>query len=248
VRVDDGEPTPLAASLDNKWSPTVAVVEGRIHAAWTDFREYNWDIFATRSLDGGRRFEPSVKVNDFDDLERLCDRPRFVAEPGGSLRLVWTDLRAREPDTNLFFAVSLDQGQSFSANHQLDGSRRGFVADRDLPSNQDAVALAATGQAAYAAWQDDRYGNNDILFARLSSGPEGGAVEREDRVDDTGRGPSNQYRPELAIAGAGTAARCLVVWEDDREGELRVYGASRSCAPAPRVRLPRRQKAGQRPF
>jgi len=248
VRVDDGEPTPLAASLDNKWSPTVAVVEGRIHAAWTDFREYNWDIFATRSLDGGRSFEPSVKVNDFDDLERLCDRPRFVAEPGGSLRLVWTDLRAREPDTNLFFAVSLDQGQSFSANHQLDGSRRGFVADRDLPSNQDAVALAATGQAAYAAWQDDRYGNNDILFARLSSGPEGGAVEREDRVDDTGRGPSNQYRPELAIAGAGTAARCLVVWEDDREGELRVYGASRSCAPAPRVRLPRRQKAGQRPF
>src|SRR5262249_39010927 len=54
VRVDDGQPTPLAASLDNKWSPTVAVIDGRIHAAWTDFREYNWDIFATRSLDGGK--------------------------------------------------------------------------------------------------------------------------------------------------------------------------------------------------
>jgi hypothetical protein len=229
VRVDDGQPVPLAESLDNRWSPTVAVDGGNIHVAWTDFRDYNWDIRATRSTDDGQSFAPSVKVNDFADFERLCDAPRFAVDRRGTVRVAWTDLRAREPDTNIFYAESLDSGAGYGPNRQLDGSRRGFVAEREVPSDQNAVALATDGSATFAAWQDDRAGNEDIVFARLRTGVDENGVGTEERVDDTGRGPSNQYRPDLAIVGSGASKRCVVVWEDDREGDPRIYGASRAC-------------------
>lgn len=56
-------------------------------------------------------------------------------------------------------------------------------------------------------------------------------ARREERVDDTGAGPSNQYRPHLAVAGVGAAARCVLVWEDDRDGRMQIYSAARACLP-----------------
>jgi len=235
LRIDAGPPTPLSASLDNKWAPAIAADGQDVHVAWVDFRDYNWDVYTARSTDGGRSFGANQRVNGFEGFERICDAPSFALGRGGALRLAWTDVRAREPDTNLFVARSGDGGRSFAPDRQLDGSRRGFDPDRDRPSLQSAVALARAGERFYAAWQDDRFGNNDILFAALDQ--QTGSAGREERVDDTGSGPSHQGRPHLAVAGTGTAARCVVVWEDDRDGTMRIYTAARACA-APVAPLP----------
>ena len=230
VRVDQGDATPLAASMDNKWAPTILAEGALVHVAWVDFRDYNWDVYAARSGDGGRTFGVNQRVNGFAGIERICDAPALAFGRGGRIRLAWTDVRAREPDSNVFVAESADGGASWLGDRQLDGSRRGFDTDRDRPSLQSAVALARAGERGFAVWQDDRAGNNDILFAALDD-TRGGSATREERVDDTGDGPSNQYRPHLAIAGTGDAARCIVVWEDDREGTSRIYAASRPCTP-----------------
>jgi hypothetical protein len=228
VRIDDGTPVPLSASLANTWAPAILARGDEVHVAWIDFRDYNWDVYAARSDDGGRTFSASQRVNGFPDFERISDAPALAAGRGGDVRLAWTDVRAREPDTNLFTARSGDGGRTWQPDRRLDDSRRGFDANRDRPSLQHAVALAKAGERGFAAWQDDRAGNQDILFAALDD-TRGGVAARSERVDDTGDGPSNQYRPHLAVAGDGAAARCVLVWEDDRDGRMQIYTAARSC-------------------
>ncbi|MEW6271542.1 MAG: sialidase family protein [Thermodesulfobacteriota bacterium] len=233
VRVDRGTPTPLAASLDNKWAPAMLAVGQTVHVAWVDFRDYNWDVYVARSTDGGRSFGDNQRVNGFPGFERICDAPALGRARGDAIRVAWTDVRAREPDTNLFVADSPDGGASWRTDRRLDRSRQGFDPDRDRPSYQSHVALARAGECGFAVWQDDRAGNADVLFAALDDAS--GSALREERVDDTGGGPSHQGRPHLAVAGAGSAARCVVVWEDDREGLMRIYTASRRCLPGAQV-------------
>ncbi|HZR80778.1 MAG TPA: hypothetical protein VFD92_06755 [Candidatus Binatia bacterium] len=238
VRVDAGAPTRLAESHDNKWAPAIAVDgDGTVHVAWADFRDYNWDVYAARSTDGGASFGANLRVNGFPDFERICDAPRFAAGAAGRATLAWTDVRAREPDTNVFLAETRDGGASWSADRPIDASSRTLDPDEDVPSDQSHVALAARGGRTFAVWQDDREGNNDVVFAEVDTAAATPAG-RIERVDDSGSGPSNQYRPQLAIAGTGVGARCIIVWEDDREGRLRIYRASAPCAPANARRLP----------
>jgi hypothetical protein len=207
---------------------------GTIHVAWSDFRTYDWDIDAARSTDGGASFEPSQELSSGCFF---CDSARFVAASSDRLWLAWTDLRAGPPDSNLFMVESRDGGATFSGHAPLDDSLRGRSSGR-RESNQSHVALAASSGRVYAAWQDDRAGNNDILFARVGGFPEG--VLDPERVDDSGDGKSNQYRPELVVAAQPSEApRCVVFWEDDRDGRLQIYTASRSCLRTSRT-LPRR--------
>jgi len=227
VRIDAGPTDPLAAHLDNKWGPTLATRGNAVYAAWSDFRNYNWDIFLARSDDGGGTWGASVEVDDFPDLERLDERPSLAVDGRGPLHVAWTDLRAREPDTNIFYARSDDRGASFTANRQLDDSRVGFDADRDTPTNQWHPSLAADHGALFVAWQDDRLGNDDIFFTTSFDG--GATFAPAERVDDTGPGVSTQSRPSLALGRRDKRRLCYVAWEDDRGGTSDVYLARRAC-------------------
>src|SRR5262249_23280795 len=166
VRVDGGVPVDLAAHLDNKWGPTITAAGRALYVAWADFRNYNWDIFLSRSDDGGRRVGPDVEGGDFPDLERIRERPAGAPHSPRLLRpfqLVWTDLRAREPDPNIFYARSDDRGATFSANRALDGSQVAFDVDRFSPTNQWHPSLALAYGRLFVAWQDNRLGNDDIF-------------------------------------------------------------------------------------
>jgi len=228
VRVDAGAPVPLATHHDNKWSPAIVADGDAVHVAWTDFRSYAWELFAASSADSGTTFGANVRVDDAPTaVERIHERPALAVGADGAVHAVWTDLRSREPDTNVFSARSTDGGATFSANRRVDDAAAGFDPDRDTPSGQWHPALAAAGARLFVAWQDDRLGNNDVFFTSSADG--GATFAPSERVDDTGDGGSGQARPALALAGAGRKRRCLVVWEDDRNGDTDVYLASRAC-------------------
>jgi hypothetical protein len=222
-----GAPVALSAPLDNKWAPAVAAYRRNVLIAWTDFRNYNWDIFAVASADRGETFLPNVRVDDFvPDIERLHHNPAVAIAPrSGRYVVSWTDLRAREPDTNIFFASSTNGGMTYSGNLQLDRSQDGFDPDSDTPSNQWSPQLAARDDDVCAAWQDNRLGNNDIFFAASDDG--GLSFGTDERVDDTVSGPSNQYNPDVAASTIRRTTVCYVVWEDTRDGDSDVYIASR---------------------
>lgn len=227
-RIDAGMPVGLSAMLDNKWAPAITAYRRNVLVAWSDFRNYNWDIFATASRDRGETFLPNVRVDDFvPDIERIHHNPAVAIVPRNARHLVsWTDLRAREPDTNIFFAASTNGGATYSANQQLDRSRDEFDPDADTPSNQWSPRLAASGNDVCAAWQDTRLGNNDIFFAASRDG--GTSFGSDERVDDTDSGPSNQYNPDVAASRLRRTAVCYVVWEDTRDGDSDIYFASRT--------------------
>jgi hypothetical protein len=226
VRVDAGDPVPLALHNDNKWAPAIAANKKQLFIAWADFRNYQWDIFSARSLNGGLSFEANVRVDDSPNFERVNERPTAGIDRDGMVHVAWTDLRDRQPDTNVFHARSADRGATFSPNAQADDSRIGFDPDTDTPTNQWHPALAVDRGKVFLAWQDNRLGNNDVFFASSDNGATFGASER---VDDTGGGPSEQTRPSLAIAGKGAKRICHVAWEDDRNGDRDVYVSSRPC-------------------
>ena len=225
VRVDAGPPVTAAVSLDNKWAPTIAVRGPRIYVAWTDFRNYNWDIFLAHSRSGAH-FSPNVRVDDSPDFERIHDHPTIAVDDRGFVHAAWADRRDTAGDTNLFYARSIDGGRSFALNRQIDSSLVGFDPDRDTPSHQWHPRLVVSGTDVFATWQDNRLGNNDIFCVR--SRDAGISFEPDERVDDSGDGASNQYRPDLAVDDFDpTGRRLYVVWEDDRNGVADIFLARR---------------------
>jgi hypothetical protein len=217
VRVDRGVPVDVAAELDNKWAPVVAARRGAFLVAWTDFRNYNWDIFLSRSRTG-QAFERSVRVDDAGgELERIHDHPALAIDPRGTVHAVWADRRRQEPDTDIRYAGSNDGGRRFSASVVVDRAEATLDPDTDTPSNQWHPAIAVADDDVFVVWQDNRLGDNDIFFAR--SRTRGASFEADERVDDSGEDASNQYRPDIAVA-PGEAV--YVAWEDERFGRSAV--------------------------
>ena len=227
IRVDLGEAQPLALHNDNKWAPSLAANNKQLLIAWSDFRNYQWDVFSARSLDGGFSWQPNVRVDDSQVFERVNERPSVAIERSGVVHVAWTDLRARQPDTNIFYARSIDRGATFGPNVQIDDSKVDFDPDTDTPSNQWSPSLAVDRNGVFVAWQDNRLGNNDVFFTRSFDG--GATFIEDERVDDTGHGTSEQTRPSLALGGRGAKRLCYVAWEDSRNGSRDIYVAVRPC-------------------
>jgi predicted amidohydrolase len=213
-----------SAQLDNEWAPTVAFDGRHMHAAWLDFRNYNWDVYAARGNRAGMRYKPGVRVDDSPNFERLNSSPSLAFDDETRrLVLAWSDQRDREPDTNIFYTTSTDGGVTWSAPARLDDGDDSFDPDTGVRSRQWQPDVTARGGRACVAWQDDRLGNSDI-FAALST--DGGATfAADERVDDSSTGPSEQFEPATVLMpGLG---RCYVAWSDDRSGDFDIRIASR---------------------
>lgn len=230
-------PDPLAERLNNRWNPSIAARGNTVAIAWTDFRNYAWDLFATVSHDRGAIFSSHLRVDDAPSgLERLHNDPSVGIAQDGTVHVAWSDQAGRRagcpscsiqrrPDTDIAFSSIAPDAVVFSANVRVDDTRDGLkTEDRIGFSNQWRPAVAehptATPPRLFAVWQDHREGNNDIYLATSIDG--GSSWDANRRIDDTGAGPSNQYSPGAAVAPDGTLG---VVWQDDRDGLDHVYWA-----------------------
>jgi predicted amidohydrolase len=215
---------PNAASLDNRWHPSIAVQKKQLFVAWADFRNYNWDIYSTRVRVTAKRAKRNYRVDDFAALERINTDPTVVIDPESGIESVaWTDIRARQPDSNVFFTRALRRSaRAFASSGRFDSSAAGFDPDVDTATTQSHPDMKIAGTNLCVAWQDDRNGTNDVYFTRSADG--GAHFAADERVDDTGAGPSAQTAPSVAIDGN----RCYVVWEDTRLGNSDIFVASRT--------------------
>lgn len=212
--LDAGEPVELARPLSHTWAPSVAARGDRVLVTWVDFRNYDWDVFARESGDGGRTFGPEAAVNDTPAKdEALADTPRAAVTDRGPL-VAWTDYRKRDSSARtphqLYDTFVARPG---GTNRQVDPH-----SDAQVSTFSPAI-LPIPGDQALVAWQDMAGGPGDIRIARVKSlAP----PRRAWRVDDTGFSGWNQWRPALARS----ATRLVAAWEDERDGPPQVYAAT----------------------
>ena len=211
-RLDGGTPAPLASKLDNAWAPSVAARGHRVLVTWLDFLDYDWDVQARLSHDGGAEFGAQLLVNDTPpEDEALNDTPRAVIGAGGRY-VAWTDWRKRD-------SASLRAHQQYdTVLARLEGANLRADPYGERPLSTFAPAACAAGRHVLVAFQDASRGQNDVRIARMRRGVRRG---RAWRVDDAGARGGNAWRPQLACS----RGRVLAAWEDERDGPPQVYAA-----------------------
>lgn len=195
---------------NNQWSPAIAASGNDVALSWVDFRNANWDVFLSRSTDGGMTFGAPVRLDDgSDNPERLHNDPFLMFLPGVNpltLAASWSDVRMRQRFSSA--RMSLVAGSVFGQSRTFGTPDTTSVRPNLAPLGPSKVAVV---------WQDDRTLGQDIFLVTSSDG--GVTFSAEQRVDDGGNGASYQTAPAVAGDSQGSL---LVAWEDSRTGTRRI--------------------------
>jgi len=183
---------------------------GNVYAVWQDAREGNLDIYFAKSADGGLTFSSSKRVNDAQAAYATQQKPAIALGPNRELVVAWEDNRAAYEDFDIYAAISVDGGATFSQYVK--------VSDGSAGTRQLSPSVAIDGMGnVFVAWQDNRSGNGDIRLAKakLSSFSFSTSV----RVDDD-KNNGTQSSPSVAASSAGLV---FVAYHDNRNGNANVY-------------------------
>ena len=191
----------------------VAARDGSVFVAFSDFREFSWDVYLSTSDDGGESFAPGARINPIAKMvtpvggseaiesERIHGDVALSVDLTGNPVVAWTERQDRRYESRVRVW-------------------RGGVTSRvdDAPAGVDAwrPSLTVTSDAKIqAVWQDLRDGTNRLRLA----GALGPNLEGEPSVvvDDAAE-DAHAYAPQIAARGT----EIWVVWEDPRSGFSRV--------------------------
>ncbi|UCE74295.1 MAG: exo-alpha-sialidase [Methanomassiliicoccales archaeon] len=202
-RVDDDD---IADA--GQYEPSLAVDSGgNIYIAWMDNRNGNYDIYFTKSTDGGNTFSADKKIND-DVGSAYQSSPSIAVDGAGNIYITWRD--NRNSDSDIYFANSMNGGNTFSGNKR--------VIDDVSGAHQTAPSIAVDSASnIYIVWEDKRNGNYDIYFAKSTNG--GNTFSVNKKVNDDS-GNEKQRNPSIAIEGMGNI---YIVWTDMRNGDSDIY-------------------------
>jgi hypothetical protein len=228
-----------AASAWRGDPPTIATaLDGTIYVGWTgrsSVEAHTTDIFLSASRDGGRTFEPPVKVND-DQGAVVHGMHSLAVDDGGRIFLAWLDERnvkmdmpgekgkmdehKMEANREVFVAFSTDGGRTFSQNL--------LVAREACPCCKTAVTIGGDGRV-YVAWRQVLPGN--YRHIAVSSSADGGRTFSEPVIASDDKwmiagcpvsGPALVTASDNALRvlwySAGEAGSPGIYWSESRDG------------------------------
>ncbi|MBL4847580.1 MAG: exo-alpha-sialidase [Planctomycetes bacterium] len=196
---DDGD---TSRQLD----PEVALLtSGAIAVAWEDRRTGNYDVFFTRSTDGGATWATNTRIDDGPGAANQ-ESPSLVAGPAGQVVCVWEDFRTPANNYDIYVARSSDEGATWSAGARVDDAT-GTRAQRSA-----SLAIDSSGNLS-CAWIDTRNRWSDDVYVTQST--DGGVTwSANTRPNDD---PGRQTDVALALTQSGLVA-CL--YTDSRNYHL----------------------------
>lgn len=216
--------------------PTViAANDGTLYVGWTGrsaAEGHATDIFLSASRDGGKSFEPPVKVND-DNVKVVHGMHSLAVDERGRIFLAWLDERSvkmdesnkmdehkMEANREVYVASSEDGGRTFSQNR--------LVASEACPCCKTAIAVSTDGRL-YVAWRQVLPGN--YRHIAVSSSTDGGrtfsapVIASDDKWMIAGcpvSGPALVASPDNALRvlwySAGEAGAPGLYWSESRDG------------------------------
>lgn len=178
------------------FAPQIAVDRrGIISVVWEDDAAGGWEIFYSRSVDGGARFSVPKVISNYAGA---AIDPQLVVDRLGRINVVWQTQGANSSDWNVWFTRSVDLGRTFSDPQAL--------CDSAEICNSPKIAVEPGGGVdvvwAQALCADCEY---DVFFSRSSdigagfSTPQNLSASAEPLVTT----------PELVVDGRGNIQ---VVW------------------------------------
>lgn len=191
---------------------------------WEDFRNGNWDIYAQKLTAAGALDGENIQLTSSTAWQRnpaiAYNRENTGCADLGSFMVVWDDTRnsAKGYGTDIY-AQQLDWGNLCGVNLPVytgSGEQR-----------RPDIAYGTTNNHYQVVWEDSRNGNWDI-YARMTT-PNGGTIGASFALAINAS--SSQSRPAVAY-DAEFANEFTTVWNDNRNGNLDIFGQRTSGAGA----------------
>ncbi|MDH3625728.1 MAG: hypothetical protein OEQ49_17820 [Myxococcales bacterium] len=187
--------------------------DGAVFVAFSDFREFSWDVYLSESDNGGVTFAPATRINptakmvmpvgtnDFVESERIHGDVALAIDLTGNPTVAWTERQDRRYESHVRL-------------WRADVTARADDAPVGVDAWRPALAVAPSAEIL-TVWQDLRGGTNHLRLAG-ALGPDLG-IEPSAAVDDAAEG-AHVYAPQIGVRGT----EAWVVWEDPRPGYARV--------------------------
>lgn len=196
VRVSDDNETGL------NYAPKVATnSNGNIYVVWHDNRDGNWNVYFSKSTDGGVSFSTNVQVLNDPDTQYEAD---LAVDNQGNVYVTWNHLYTdvnEIMDYDVYFAKSTDEGLSFGNSVK--------VSDGEDWQYKSSIKVGASGPV-YVVWTDRR--NNGVADIYFAKSTDGGTTFSANLQVNSYTSNSQGY-PELAL---DDDENIYVVWNDSR--------------------------------
>jgi|GEM_PF-1282592 len=197
-------PKSLSHNVGNSNSAQINVdVSGNVNVVWENNSSGNFDVFFTRSTDGGQTFSP---LSNLSHSPGSASSAQIGTDPGGNLNVIWVDNTPPSSSTDIYFSRSANGGTSFSAPVNI-SNNSGFSTDPWL-------AVDPAGNANIV-WQDTTPGNREIFFSRST---DAGATFSTPQNLSSDAGSSTVT--EIVADKNGSLN---VVWQDTTPGATQIF-------------------------
>lgn len=193
-----------------------------IYAIWSDNRNSNWDIYMNKFDTNGVKLWVSDVLVNTDGGSSNQTTPDAILDNAGNIYIVWSDNRNGVNDLDVY-AQKYD-GNGVKANTGLwTGGDLRINSDTTTAKQESPSITIDGGNNFFIAWADERNNaitSSDIYLQKFNS--DGLKIWPQDQRVNSDTGLYTQTEPETAILSDG---RVVIVWQDNRTGNLDVYSA-----------------------
>lgn len=170
--------------------PSLWAVGSNVHAAWTDTRDGNYEIYYKRSTDNGETWSQDIRLTN--DTAGSASPSVFCS--GELVETVWGE--TRDGNNEVYFKRSTDQGVSWLPDVRLTYA----------PDFSYHPSIYISGLDVHVVWHDRRDGHPEIYYKQSTDG--GTTWSPDVRLTQ-----NSAFKDWPSIAASGSNVH--IVWEED---------------------------------
>jgi len=189
---------------------------GNVYVAWEDWRSANPDLYFNYSTNNGETWQPSdMRIDAAGSPGSRLKNVKLSCDNNGNIYAVWMDNRNGSSATyDAYFNYYRKGEATWQPSDIIISSYPPGSYSVGIPE----ISCDEKGHV-YVVWWDDRHGDSDIYFTRLSDHGETWQASNI-RLNTNAQGHSASKFPQISSNENGAV---YVTWEDQRNGNRDVY-------------------------
>ncbi len=127
------------------------------------------DVMFAKSTDGGKTFEPPIRINT-DTSNKIQWFGTMSVAPNGRIDVVWLDTRDTPNFTfysKLYYSFSIDQGETWSENQPISIAFDPSIGYPQQGKMGDYFHMISDNEGAHLAWANTINGGQDVYYTRI---------------------------------------------------------------------------------